>query len=502
MILWRKRFMLRTSCVGRAFGSGRLGAMFFRHRSNSLVFASALLFVALCAPLARAQVEASSEDEADPVKLFERGQQAHARGDFVAALTSYDEALKLRPEFPEAEFQKGAALVSLKRWPEAERAFRRAMELRSNWALPRAALGDLLARTGRDREAEPLLRRALELDPKLQVALATLAEIRLRAKAPGEAVELLRRATAEEDAPASTWALRGIAERAAGNQPEAAASLDRALDLNPNNVAALAERAALRADARDFARAIEDLQKALGLAPQAASIRLQLASVYAQAGRRDEARQALDALDPAAKDSPAAIALRSMLTGDCTADETARAALEKALEGEPRNATLLAQLGNCYRTVDPQRSLAYYRRAAEIEPRNADYATGYAAALVQARRFTEAVAILRRVIASAPEHYAAHANLATALYETKQFPEAISEYKWILRARPEVTIAYYFIATAHDKLGEFEDALAAYETFLAQADTQKNRLEIEKVNLRLPTLRNQIKRGEGVKKEK
>ena len=50
-----------------------------------------------------------------------------------------------------------------------------------------------------------------------------------------------------------------------------------------------------------------------------------------------------------------------------------------------------------------------------IEPANADYATGYSSALVQARRFAEAAAILRKVIAAAPNNYAAHANLATAL---------------------------------------------------------------------------------------
>ena len=48
----------------------------------------------------------------------------------------------------------------------------------------------------------------------------------------------------------------------------------------------------------------------------------------------------------------------------------------------------------------------------------------------------------------------------------------------------------------------YEEALAEYETFLARADTGVNQLEIEKVNLRLPLLRSQIKRGEGVKKDK
>ncbi|HEX8687432.1 MAG TPA: tetratricopeptide repeat protein, partial [Pyrinomonadaceae bacterium] len=121
---------------------------------------------------------------------------------------------------------------------------------------------------------------------------------------------------------------------------------------------------------------------------------------------------------------------------------------------------------------------------------------------LQLRRFDEAAALLERVLRAAPDDYAAHANFATALYELKLYKESIAEYKWMAQARPETAVIHYFIGTAHDHLGEYEDALRAYETFLARADAQTNGLEIDKVNLRLPTLRNQIKRGEGAKKDK
>jgi tetratricopeptide (TPR) repeat protein len=83
----------------------------------------------------------------------------------------------------------------------------------------------------------------------------------------------------------------------------------------------------------------------------------------------------------------------------------------------------------------------------------------------------------------------------------KQYAAAIPQYEWLLAAKPEVVVAYYFIATAHDYLGEFPDALSAYEKFLAAADAKTNQLEIDKVKLRLPSLRRQIQLGEGVKKK-
>ena len=106
------------------------------------------------------------------------------------------------------------------------------------------------------------------------------------------------------------------------------------------------------------------------------------------------------------------------------------------------------------------------------------------------------------MIAAAPNNYAAHANLATARYELKQFAEALVEYEWLLKSKPDLAVAYYFIATAHDNLGEYEQALTAYENFLSRADTKTNQLEIEKIKLRLPSLRRQIQLGEGVKRKR
>ena len=162
---------------------------------------------------------------------------------------------------------------------------------------------------------------------------------------------------------------------------------------------------------------------------------------------------------------------------------------------------LLGRLGASYRTDDPARSLELFRRASEIQPDAPEYAIGYAAALVQARRFQEAAHILRQVLKSSPQNYAAHANLATALYEQKLYAQALPEYEWLVTTKPEVIVSHYFIATSHDYLGEYPDALAAYEKFLASADVKTNQLEIEKVRLRLPMLRRQIQLGEGVKKK-
>ncbi|HEX8772978.1 MAG TPA: tetratricopeptide repeat protein [Pyrinomonadaceae bacterium] len=482
--------------------------MLFRFRHLALaVLALSLIFS--CASFTGAQNDDGFGDAAvDPVKLFDKGQDAHQKGNLELALEFYEEAIKVRPEFPEAEYQRAVALVALGRLPEAEKSFRRAAELRAEWAQPHAGLGSLLLRLKRLDDAQVSLERALKLDARNSVALLALTEVYLRKKASPAAMQQLlgqlQQATAADETTGALWSARGSIEHALGEKKTALASFDRALGLDPSDLAARLERAELRAAAGDFALALEDANAALRAAPKSVNASLTLARIQARSGKKEEAQRTLEALDEASKQLPEVVALRNaILASDADAnDPESCAALEKLLENDKSNAALLARLGSCYRVSDPARSLAYYRRASDLEPGSLAYATGYTAALVQARRFAEATVIARRILAVAPDDYTAHANLATALYESKRYPEALVEYNWLLAAKPDLTVAYFFIGTVNDYLGQYTEALAAYETFLARANPKDNQLEIEKINLRLPSLRRQIARGEGIKRKK
>ena len=478
-----------------------------RNRFLPIATCFALLFAGSTLRAA-AQDDPFGDSAADPIRLFERGQSAHARGELEKALAFYEQALKVKPEFPEAEFQRGNALTSLGRLTEAEAAFRLAISHKKNWSMPHSALGALLIRAKRDADAEQSFRAALKIDANDAVALRMLSEIRVRAGDAKEALDLAKRATAIPEAPASAWVVLAVAERANGNAVAAKATLDRVLTDEPANVAALLERADVLTDQKNYDPAIADLRAAAKAKPGEKTIMSRLAYVLQQAGRNEEATEVAKSagleVKPSGGDAKGGVVGTPEEIDAANSDDpaVARKALEKLLEKNPRNAMLLGRLGASYRTDDPARSLDYYRRASELQPEAAEYAIGYAAALVQARRFADAAQLLRQVVRLNPDNYAARANLATALYESKRYSEAIPEYKWILTSKPDVAIAHYFIATSHDYLGEYPEALASYEKFLAAADTKANQLEIDKVKLRLPSLRKQIQLGEGVKKNK
>lgn len=477
----------------------------FRTRRFILLFVITIVFCAFAIQTANTQTQDAADSETDPIKLFERAQDAHAKNDYRTAIQLYDAAIKLKPEFPEAEFQRAMALLATNRPQEAIQGFNRAVALRPDWGMAYVRFGSSLALTGSfDHDAEPILRKAIEFDDKNLEVTVALAVVRQRAGDLNEAVKLIRVATTLKDATFYTWRRRAYIENAAGDPHAAVSSITHAIETNPNESSLRYDRARLFLEMNDRPGALADLDalKPTLTATTHVSIIIDVAQLYARAGKPDESLRLLDALNENDRKLPEVIALRAELLGDGGSNIEERAALEELLKRDPKNATLLARLGSAYRTVDPTKSQGYYYRALQIEPHNTKFATGYAAALVQSRRFAEAVAILRNVIAKTPQDHAAHANLAIALYELRDYAAALPEYEWLKTERPEIAVTYFYIATAHDKLGQYQDALDAYEKFLSLANPEINKLEIEKVNLRLPSLRAQLKRGQGRKTAK
>lgn len=442
----------------------------------------------MSASLCLAQQESEPNDA---LILFNQGQDAHEKEDFQTALKFYDEAIKIVPEFPEAEYQRGNALNSLGKTIEAEKAFRRAIELREDWTLPMTALGSLLVDKNSFAEARQLLTKVIELDSRNFPAYSALTEILIKSKADSDTLkELLSkiRILASATKPtAALWLSRAALENALGDKVSAKSSLNRALEIEPKNKPALLKRAELALDENDSAKATEIAAVFYKIAPNSPDAKFLQAKIFAFEGKNDEALKLLDSIN---KPDSNVTQLRNKIIAETSANAID---LEKQLETNPKDAFILGRLCSLLRKENPAKSLDYCRRAAEAEPNNINHAVGFGAALVQFKRFDEAVLIFRRILQIAPENFTAHANLATALFELKRFEEAKSEFIWMIKQQPDLAITYFFLAISHDNLGQYPDAMANYQQFLKLADATRNKLEIEKVELRLPILQRQIK---------
>ena len=451
-----------------------------------------LLFISV--GLAVAQ---GDDNQVSAVALFDQAQEIQEKGDLSGAVIIYEKALKILPEFPEAEYQRAAALLSLGKTDDAEKGFRRAVDLRPEWSLALTSLGSLLVQKEKYADAETALAKAIDIEPLNPPALVALADLRLRTKAPqGVLLDMLAKITAlssKANPTSSLWSVKAALEMALGKREAAKLSLAGAIGLDPNSRSALfliADIALIEGDverAKNVAAKIEKSGRSLD------ELRFLKASIAAREGSSEEALKRLDAIS---RPNAAAADLRRNIIANSSQNA---AEVEKLLDADPKSSALLGRLCGLYRTADPAKALDYCRRASEAEPNNVSHAVGFAAALVQAKQYDAAANLLKKIIELVPDNWTAHANLATALFQLHRYSEAKAEYQWLTVKQPLVAGPYYFLAITHDRLTEFMDAMANYQEYLRLADPVANKLEIEKINLRLPTLQKDIKAGKGKK---
>ena len=438
-----------------------------------------------------------TENAGDPVAIFNQAQEVHEKGDLSGAILLYEKALKIMPEFPEAEYQRAAALLTLGKTADAEKGFRRAVELRADWTLALSSLGSVLVQQAKYGEAEPILTKAIELDKQNFPALLALTELRLKTNAaPAVLNDLLSKITelsAKASPLASVWVAQAALQRALNLGQAARVSIDKALSLDPKNKFAIEQSADIALLDGDTERASADGVLLEKISPRSEAALLIRVRILAHEGKIDDA---VKLLDSNTNPSPDAVALKARLVAGVSRNP---ADLEKQLETDAKNPQVLSKLCTLFRKDDPAKALEYCRRAAEAEPANVNHAIGFAAALVQAKQFDPATTILRKIIERVPENWTAHANLATALFQLKRYAEAKAEFEWLTIKQPRSPAPYYFLAIAHDQIEEYMDAMANYQQYLRLADPVLNKLDIEKINLRLPLLQRLIREGKGKK---
>lgn len=467
---------------------------------------------------AQTQAEDKSEQAA---KLFDAGQRAHETGDLAKAVELYGKALELDAELWQAELQRGAAFFSLGKLAEAKASMVRVNALLAEYPVSdqlkqifvrvQMMLGEIALAESKPDDAEKAFRKALELNPQSNSqagrAQAGLAEVFYSTNKFAEAISAAKSAIAAGDDRAAIFALLGVALTVTNKLDEALPALDEALKREPKNATALLYRAEIFIVKNKPNEAAADLRAALAIEPNTRT-KLRLAALLAQARQFDAAIalfQEVVATEPANADARAALTAALIDSGKA---EAAVTELEQLIKAEPNRAVLRAQLAELLLPKQPEKALEQYRAAAELEPKNANHHVGVASALVKLRKFQEAVDVLKPVLAANPKgdvEYFARTNLATALFELDDFPNAAREFIWILDTqakrgdRKRTAITLYFVGICLDKTGNYEQAMSAYNQFMELASPD-NQLEIEKVKLRLPSLKRQIEMGKGKKK--
>lgn len=150
------------------------------------------------------------------------------------AVAAYQKCLQLRPDLPEAHYNFGNCLKDLGKTSEAADSFHAAVQLRPDYVKALNNLGNTLLDLGRAEEAAKTFAKTVELNPKYVAGLCNLGITMRRLGRPADAVTHLEKALAID--PKSCPCLNNLGGALAElDRPvEAAAVFQRLLEINPN----------------------------------------------------------------------------------------------------------------------------------------------------------------------------------------------------------------------------------------------------------------------------
>jgi tetratricopeptide (TPR) repeat protein len=359
--------------------------------------------------------------------------------DFVLAVDAFTGCILKHPDHARPYLGRGYAYLKLERPKEAEADCRQALRLRPDYPDAHSNLGVALAAQGKHAEAEAEYRQALRLRPdyvKARFNLGTaLGYQKKHAEAEAEFREALR---LRSDLPEAQQSL-GVALNSQGKHAEAEALCRKVLRLRPD----FPEVRVVLGDAlnaqKKHAEAEAECRQALHLRPDHPGAHISLANALRGQGKYAEAeaeyREALR-LHP----------------GIHNADEV-HYNLGNALTAQRKHAEAEAE----------------YRKALRLRPGWPDAHTNLGNALGGQGKHAEAAAELREALRLRPDHIKARVNLAIALNFQGKYAAAEAECRKALRQRsdfPEAHIAHFQLGKTLTDQGKHAEAEAEFREAL------------------------------------
>ena len=360
------------------------------------------------------------------VAPIRQAQEFLTQGNYVKAREAAQQALAIDPKSAEAEDVIGKADLALGDLAAAEVHLRRALELRPGLVTSRSALAATYMRENRLQDARREFLAVLTADPRNFFALYGVGLICLLDRHAAEAVAYFEQANQlkPSDPAILTHKLQAHLELKQQRQAEAAlAELDTQLSPGDPRRSQLAE---LLVGEGAYGLAINEFEFLHKAHPDSPDLSYNLALAYHRAGREDEA----------------SALVKSLLTRNESAD------LESLL-GEVEQGR-----------GDRGRSLAAFRRAADLEPTNEDYRFDYAQALVRDWNLNEAFQVFAQACKEFPKSARMWLGLGATYYLVGKYQAAVETLLHAAEVAPDRPEAYYFLGRAYDAAGLLQDSIA------------------------------------------
>jgi tetratricopeptide (TPR) repeat protein len=397
--------------------------------------------------LAHAQEAEKLQSNATTLAALARAQ---ARADDpAAALQTADRAVQAAATSAAAHEARGLALLAQAKGAEADAAFRKALELDPKWTAARVGLARALLLQNKAAEAEAEARKASEADARAGEAFAVLGKAILAVdpKKWGDAIAQAQQGAFVTPRHAAVQTEVGALFEANGNLDQAAAAYRKALESDPsygparvalvaiqvrrgqndealkeldklaaempNNADVQLQRGRILLRKADYTGAAEALEKAVTLVPGNAEAQAMYGTALQYTGRRPDALSAYTkAVQLDAKNVQYKVTYGLLLGLANREAEGIKILQEVVATPGYKDSAGYVNLGWLYRNIEPPRSeesVTAYRKALELNPKEAQAALGMGWAYSYLKRYDESIASFNKAIELEPKT-AAEAN--------------------------------------------------------------------------------------------
>ena len=278
-----------------------------------------------------------------------------------------------------------------------------------------------------------------------------------------------------------------------GGMTKALPFFNQALQIDPDSVEALIERAATYVDMRREPEALQDIRKLMALAPEH-PIGLYLQAVMATRKSRFADAQGLMSRTKGVLDSyPPALMLQGLIAYEGGNMEQATAFLGKVLEAAPNSAVarrlmgaallrrgnadeaiamlkplfdsgqadsrLLSLMGSAYaRKQDFAAAVKYYEEAVQAEPASTPIRTQLAMARLALGQTAQASQDLQKVLAADPKSLQAMLMSTLIDLRTRNFKNGLANAQKLVGTYPNLPIAHNMLGAAYLGAGDLKNA--------------------------------------------
>jgi len=360
---------------------------------------------------------ASTCSPSNPIFRTALGEAYAQRGDDNAALTAWQDVLKLKPDEKDALRDSAALYLKHEMNAEAMNVLQTLVKLEPQSSQARSDLGAAYAGLFNMEEARSNFQMALRINPSNPSALVGLGHIELTAEQNEEAIRHLNKAIEVAPKTYEPYYLRGMAYSNTGRYAEAIDDFQRTLRLGGNDPEiyyhlaraykvvgrtkdseqALAQFSALRTQANDKTEAIREaarltqqakasidqgaLPEALALLEKARKLEgdtprmlFRLAGLYYDSKQYDFALQDVRVAIQMAPSEWSYYYLQGLIEISSSRPEAAQKSLETAVHLNPSAADVFSQLGNlAMQRDDYGQAIQKFQEAARLNPNEPSY---------------------------------------------------------------------------------------------------------------------------------